>query len=110
MGQGVERHGDAEVIFELSNQFQDLQRIEAEVGEQFAGRTRIDGVVAEPLEDFQRVAFEPVRGGCGLCVRRALGVRGVGSRCQAGKCNTNVRLTSSASGTIPGTGDPLRTS
>jgi hypothetical protein len=33
VGQRVQRHGDVEVIFQLAYEFQDLKRVETEVGE-----------------------------------------------------------------------------
>ena len=41
VSQVVQRHGDVEVIFELADELEDLQRVEAQIGQQLAlGRGR----------------------------------------------------------------------
>jgi hypothetical protein len=66
VGQRVQRHGDVELIFQLADEFQDLERVETEVGEQFALGPGIDRTPAEALENLDGVAFEPVVRMCGL--------------------------------------------
>jgi hypothetical protein len=58
MGQGVQRHGDIEMVFQLSHQFKHLQRVEAEVGEQFARAGRLDRPAADALQDFDDVVLD----------------------------------------------------
>ena len=58
MGQGVQRHGDVEMILQLADEFQYLQRVEAEVGQELAGGSRVDRTPADALEDFDDVAFD----------------------------------------------------
>ena len=60
MSQGIQRHRDVEVVFQLSHQFQHLQRVEAEVRQQFARAGGLDGPPADALENFDDVAFDGV--------------------------------------------------
>ena len=74
----VQRHRDFEVILELADQFKNLERIEAEVGEQLALRGGLDRPSADAFEDVNRVLLEPIRGSGGF---------GSG---QAPKCSMNA--------------------
>ena len=90
VGQRVQRNGDVEVIFQLADEFQDLERVETEVGEQLALGPGIDRTAAETLENLDGVAFEPVVRKRGLYARRGSPARGIGCIGQAVKCNMNV--------------------
>jgi hypothetical protein len=90
VGQRVQRNGDVELIFQLAYQFQDLERVETEVCEQFALGAGIDRTAAETLENFDGVAFEPVVRVRGLYARRGFPARGIGYIGQAMECNMNV--------------------
>jgi hypothetical protein len=90
VGQRVQRNGDVEVIFQLADELQDLERVETEVGEQLALRQGIDRPAAETLENLDGVAFEPVVRMRGLYARRGSPSRGIGCIGQAVKCNMNV--------------------
>ena len=58
--QSIQGHGNVEMIFELTDELEDLQRIESEIGEQCARETRLDRLSTQPLEDVDGVAFEPI--------------------------------------------------
>ena len=73
----VERHRNLEVVFQFSHQFKNLERIEPQIGKQFALRSRLDRPPADALEDVNRVLFEPI------------GRPGFGSRGQASQCSMN---------------------
>ena len=53
---------DVEMVFELTDQLQDLERVEAEIGHQFLVGCGFDRAATEALEDFDRVAFVAVVG------------------------------------------------
>jgi hypothetical protein len=89
VGEGVQRYRDAEVVFELANELEHLQRVEAEVGEQFAVRLRIDRMATEAPDDVQGVAFESVGGRCRVGTRRGSPALGIVLD-QAVKCSTNL--------------------
>lgn len=78
------------MIFQLPYEFQDLERVETEVGEQLALGPRLDRTAAETLENLDRVAFEPIVRTRGLYARRGSPARGIGCIGQAVKCNMNV--------------------
>jgi len=46
VGERVERHGDVEVILQLADEFQYLERVETEVGQQLALGPGIDRTTA----------------------------------------------------------------
>jgi len=76
------------MIFQLADELEHLQRIEAEIGEQFAVERRVDGAAADTLEDVDGFVVKAVEGrrrtpGNGVRARR------IGSLGQASKCNTN---------------------
>jgi hypothetical protein len=58
--QSIQGHGNVEVIFELANELEDLERVESEIGKQRARKSRLDRLSAQPLEDVDGVAFEPI--------------------------------------------------
>ena len=58
--QSIQGHGNVEMIFELPDELEDLERIEPEIGEQGARESRLDRLSAQPLEDVDGVAFEPI--------------------------------------------------
>jgi hypothetical protein len=58
VSQRVQRHGNVEVVFQLSHQFQHLQRVEAQIGKQFARAGRLDRPPADSLQNFDDVAFD----------------------------------------------------
>jgi hypothetical protein len=58
VGQGVQRHGNIEMVFQLSHQFKYLQRVEAEVGQQFACAGGLDRPSADALQDFDDVVLD----------------------------------------------------
>ena len=72
--QGIERDRDPEAVFEFADEFENLQRVEAQVGQEFAVRRGVDRPAAETLEHLKRLAFESIGGsrdGCGrgVCTR-----------------------------------------
>ena len=60
MRQSIQGHGNVEMIFELSDELQDLQRVESQIGEQRARERRLDRLSAQPLEDVDGLAFEAI--------------------------------------------------
>lgn len=48
------------MIFQLAHELEHLERVETEVGQQFALGSGIDWTPAETLENLDGVAFEPV--------------------------------------------------
>ena len=77
------------MIFQLAYEFQDLKRVETEVGEQFALGPGIDRSTAETLENLDGVAIEPVVRRRGLYPRRGSPAHGIECIGQAVKCNMN---------------------
>jgi hypothetical protein len=59
VSQGVEGHSDVEVILELADEFQHLQRIETEIGQQFARPNRLDRTATDTLENLDEIALDP---------------------------------------------------
>ena len=55
--QGVQRHSDIEVIFQLSDELQHLQGIQTKVRQQFARCGRLDRPSADALQDVDDVEF-----------------------------------------------------
>jgi choline kinase len=88
--QRVERDSDVEMVFELADEFEHLQRVEAEIGEQFAAGRRINLAPAQALQnldDFEldllaTGAFSRLDGGMPLLI---------GNLRQARKPSMNVR-------------------
>ena len=58
VSQSVERHRNIEVIFELADQLEHLQRVEPQIGEQLAGSGRLNRPPADALQNFDDVAFD----------------------------------------------------
>src|SRR5580765_6158581 len=67
--ESVQRDGNAEVILELADELQDLQRIEAEVRKQLMLERRVNRTAAQTLENLKSVTFEPVGNRRVLCAR-----------------------------------------
>ena len=88
------------MIFQLAYEFQDLERVETEVGQQLTLGLGLDRATTETLENLDGVAFEPVVRRRGLCARRGSPARGIGCVGQAMECNMNAtgRATSGAIG------------
>ena len=81
----VERHGDIEVILQLTHDLEHLQRVEPKVGEQLALQRRLDRTPADAFEDVDGVVLEPIGGlGDAGCVD------------QARKCSMNPRPVTTA--------------
>ena len=78
VGQVVQRHGNVEMIFQFAHEFENLERVESQVGQQLALERRLDRTPADALENLDGVLLEPV-GGAG-----SLGYWG-----QARKCSMN---------------------
>ena len=83
--QVIQRHRNLEVIFELADQFKNLERVEPEVGQQLALLRRLNWPTADALENVNRVLFEAIGGS-----------DRVGSLGQAGKCNMNTSTRATA--------------
>jgi hypothetical protein len=49
------------MVLELAHQFQHLEGIKPQIGEQLAVERRLDRAAADALEDLDCVAFEPIR-------------------------------------------------
>ena len=60
--QGVEGDRDIEVVFQFADELEDLEGVEAEVGQQLTPRSRINFAPAQPLENLNRIAFKPIKG------------------------------------------------
>jgi len=56
----VQRHRDVEVIFQLTDQFEHLKGIEAEVLQKLVVRPRFDRSAAQAFDDLGGVALEAV--------------------------------------------------
>jgi len=54
----LHRHGDAEPIFELGDELEDFQRIEAEIGDEVAAERRLDGPAADALHRLDDAHFD----------------------------------------------------
>jgi len=54
----LDRDGDIEPIFELGDQLEDLERIEAEIGDEIALERRLDGPAADALHGFDDACFD----------------------------------------------------
>jgi hypothetical protein len=60
MGQVVERNGDVESILELADEFQHLQRVKPEIGEELAVGAWFDRTPTQALQNLGDVADDAV--------------------------------------------------
>ena len=77
MRQRIQRDSDVEVVFELTDKLEHLQRIEPEVGKQLTIQRRFDGTPAQTLEGRDRVSFEPIGERRDVCARRGFPASGI---------------------------------
>lgn len=81
------------MVFQFADELEDLEGVEAQVGQQLTPRSRINCSPAQSLENLNRVAFKPIKGKRGFGTRRSSATRGVGCVGQAPKCTTNAVFT-----------------
>lgn len=58
MSECVQRDGNIEVIFELADELQDLQRVESKIGKQLARGPGVDRPAADALQDFDNAPLD----------------------------------------------------
>ena len=63
MRESIERDGDVEMILQLSDELEHLQRIETEICQQLAVGRRTRGPSFQPCKDLERIALESIDGG-----------------------------------------------
>jgi hypothetical protein len=67
VGHIVERHGNLEVIFQLTDKFKNLERVESQIRQQLAVERRLDRAPADALENVDGVLLEPIGEAGSLC-------------------------------------------
>ena len=63
MREVVQRHGDVEMIFQLADQLQHLQRVEAEIAQQLVVERRLNRPPADVLQDVDGLELKSIGGG-----------------------------------------------
>jgi hypothetical protein len=72
VGQVVEGNSDIEVVFEFADELEHLQRVKAEIGEQFTFERRTNRPPAQSLQDRKSLALKAIGRRCILQPRRVV--------------------------------------
>jgi len=54
----LDRHGDVEAVLEFGHELEDLERIEAKIGDEIARERRLDGPAADALQRLDHARFD----------------------------------------------------